>query len=129
MGLLQRGADWLSRTMTADSSSDTTRQFFYRYGTRRFPIHPTIGQTDYEAEDSDGQITTMQTRDFIVPVSELVDESGEPFTPADDHQIEEVVGDQTYLYQLRSPDGRRAWRYSDHHRYRIRIHTVQVAHV
>lgn len=73
----------------------------------------------------DMQIRTA-TRDYLFNAANLIINS-EVVTPKPGDEIKEVVGGKTFVYRVSQPDGNDdCYRYSDHNRSRIRVHTVHI---
>lgn len=118
--LLQTGSAWLSGVMKAHVSKSIT----YRRGTASVTItDATIGQTTDEVLDQSQQLVHYESRDFIFDVSELV-LNGVTVLPQTGDLIEEVVGSETWTYELmpnfpRTPP----WTYADPYHQRLRVRT------
>jgi hypothetical protein len=87
-----------------------------------FKLAATPGQTTFTLDDGNGIVVDYTSRDFLVSACDMLF-NGQYIVPADGHVIKETVGNAVHVYAVRREDGEQPWRYSDHGRTQIRIHT------
>ena len=81
------------------------------------------GKTDFKLSDEFGGIVESRSRDFVLNACDLV-VGGEQITPKRGDLIKEAVGDKTHVHEVMRPDSNeQPWRYADHGRSAIRVHT------
>ena len=85
---------------------------YKRLGGEPLAVRAVVGRTVFRSTDADGIWTRVETRDFIVP-KELL-----PFEPQVGDEIE-FLGN---TYEVLSPNGEPAWRWSDAFHTAYRIH-------
>ncbi len=120
--LLETGSNWLEN----QRHQHMTRTVLYQRGTDTVELVATIGRTAFEQADEFGVIHRIESRDFLVRVSDLVLATVQTLPKAGD-QISETTGDQTFVYEVMAPGNEPPWRYSDPYRRTLRIHTKHVA--
>lgn len=109
--LLNTGATWLG-TRLQDVAGTTIS--YCRGDDTSDSFTATVGQTLFE-QDSQFGVVTIQSRDYIFPVSEL----GNWGEPARGDTITE--GDE--VFEVLSLNGSQPFRYSDHGKTIVRVHT------
>ena len=117
MSLLSKGAEWLERQRHAYLTVDVE----YERDAVRLPLRATIGKTIFETTDDYGQLTRIESRDFLIRASDLVI-TEQITTP----EPGDLIHEGNFTYEVMSPPGEPEWRYSDVNRQTIRIHTKQV---
>jgi hypothetical protein len=120
--LLKTGSDWLAAQMKAHASQTVT---YRRTGHADLDVAATIGRTEFEQTTDDGQVTTFESRDFLIAVADLL-LSGSPAVPQRGDRIIETVGDATLTYEVLPQTALPPYRYSDQYRTLFRIHTKLV---
>ena len=107
--MLKSGIDALRAIQMANIASDVV---YRRLGGKTAAIKAVVGRTVFRSTDESGIWTRVETRDFIV-AKELL--SREP-----------EVGDEIeflgHTYEVLSPNGEPAWRWSDAFHTAYRIH-------
>jgi hypothetical protein len=89
-------------------------------------ITATVGKTLFELTDDQGFLTKFESRDFLIPVADLLLAAVATLPLAGD-RISEVQGGTTYTYEVMGPGNEPAFRYSDDFRKLLRIHTKLIA--
>lgn len=115
--MLRAGSEWLASQRAAHLGTAA----IFRRGALECALTVTIGQSEFEREESDGLTIQVRTLDLIVPAAALVLEEDvvEP-APGD---VFEIAGYGTF--EVASPGSGPAWHY-DPHRVSVRIHTREV---
>lgn len=107
--MLKSGIDALRAIQMANVASDAV---YRRLGGESVPIKAVVGRTVFRSTDNSGIWTRVETRDFIV-AKELLSQEPE-------------VGDEIEFlgctYEVLSPNGEPAWRWSDAFHTAYRIH-------
>lgn len=81
------------------------------------------GTSTFEVVDADGTLIQFQSKDWLINTCDL-HLADEPITPKRGDTITEVVGDRMHVYEVSRPDGsEQVYRFSDHGRTVVRIHT------
>ena len=83
-----------------------------------------VGRTDFALDDDGtGVLVQSRSRDFMFQSRDLYF-GDTPITPQRDDTIKEVVGDKVHVHEVVAPGGgEHVWRYMDHDRSAIRVHT------
>ena len=89
---------------------------YKRLGGEPLAVRAVVGRTVFRSTDADGIWTRVETRDFIVP-KELL-----PFEP----QVGDEVEFLGATYEVLSPSGEPAWRWSDAFHTAYRIHAKHI---
>lgn len=108
--LLATGAAWLTGKLQASAATTIA---YRRHGVVK-TIVATVGQSQFEQDPQFG-IVTITSRDYLFPVADL-EELGEP-------ERGDTITDGENTYQVLALTGEPMFRYSDHGRTRIRVHT------
>ena len=107
--MLKSGIDALRAIQMANIASDVV---YRRLGGETAAIKAVVGRTVFRSTDESGIWTRVETRDFIV-AKELLSQEPE-------------VGDEIeflgHTYEVLSPNGEPAWRWSDAFHTAYRIH-------
>lgn len=119
--MLAQGDAWLNEQRNAHMASEVT----YARGASTVDLNATIGRTEFEVIDQYGVMTKVQSRDYILTAADLIIDA-EVVTPKRGDKIRETDGDTVYIYEVMSPGQHPEWRYSDHSRLSLRIHTKQI---
>ena len=119
--LLQTGSDWLSDQLQQHASRPVT----YQRGIDTVPLNATIGRTLFELTGDEGIVERIESRDFLIPASELV-LAGQTTLPERGDQIVETDVGGTFIYEVMTPGDEPRWRYSDPYRKTLRVHTKLV---
>lgn len=115
MDLLGQGAAWLAATRTNYASRPVT----YQRGGSSITVRSTPGRTTREVPDSNGLYTTVEIRDEIVNVGDLVIDGAASEPQAGD----QIVDDAGVTWLVSAPSVNEApWRYTDAYRNEFRIH-------
>lgn len=86
-----------------------------------------VGNTLYALEKSEpGATRVWGERDYFLAVADLVIASA-TFTPARGDRITETINGTATTFELSTPTGEPAWRYSDQTRQIYRLHCKRVA--
>ena len=86
----------------------------------------TVGRTLFEQDDGTGSIIRTEVRDYLIDVDDLL-LGGDRVLPDRGDRIEEVDGDQRFIYEVVPIGSEPHWRYSDPFRKTYRIHTKHIA--
>lgn len=123
MSLRSRGRDALTRRMIQTDGVSVT----YTRGAESATITVWTGNTLFaRALDEPGASVLWGERDYLIPVASLVI-GGTATTPAKGDRITETIGGAAVTFELQTPTGEPAWRYSDADRSRYRIHCKKVS--
>lgn len=99
----------------------------YRRGEATIEIAATIGRTIFEVDDGQGVIVQVESRDWLVRVSDLVlGWPGVATEPKPGDRVEATSGATVRVYEVTAMAGEKCWRYSDPYRETFRIHTKQL---
>lgn len=120
--LLQQGAAWLD----SQRHGKMTQTVEYFRGVNSVELAATIGRTEFDQADESGFIQQLESRDFIIRVSDLVI-SAATVQPQPGDRIKETNGSGIEVYEVMAFGGEPPWRYSDLYRIAYRIHTKHVA--
>lgn len=114
---LETMGDWL-REFAAKS-------VVYHQGSGSVTLAGSRGRSDFGVSSIDGSpiLTNVQAHDWIFTPTDLVISSAS-VTPAEGDRI--VDGSVTYLVQAPA-QGLPCWRFTDHYRNRVRVHTKRIA--
>lgn len=116
--LLHSGFQWL-----ADKRDESmARPVLIRRGASSVTITATRGRSFLEHADETQAILRIETRDFLV-LRDDYDFGDGATLPQRNDQFEEVIGDQTHVFEVLPLNGAPAWRWSNSSRKTIRIHT------
>lgn len=117
--LLAKGFAWLDAMRKKHASQSVT----FRRGEQAIEeLAATPGTTTFDVVESTGLMRSLQSRDYLISVSDLkLDDAA--IEPAIGDRIEEAVGDSIHVYECMGFGGQPAWRYSDPIRNTYRIHT------
>ncbi|TVQ64480.1 MAG: hypothetical protein EA379_01295 [Phycisphaerales bacterium] len=119
--LLERGSEFLSRKRHAHMS----RTVVYSRGGETVELQATVGRTEFEQQDRFGVLQRTESKDFLVRSEDLVF-SGARVEPQFHDRILDSDGSQTWIYEVMAPGGEPPFRFSDHSRRTMRIHTKLV---
>ena len=119
--LLKTGGEWLQQTLQDHASTAVV----YVTAAGNVSVSAGIGQTRHETTNREGFPVVIETRDFLIPAAELVQDSAQ-VEPERGHQIRQTAADGTvHLYDVTSPGpGIPIWRWADRHHSRRRVHTL-----
>lgn len=113
MGLLEQGAAWLE---VQRKTCLTVPAVYLRRGGQRISVNATIGRTLFRAENQYGTTIRTESRDFLIPASELTNEPER--------------GDSVIYagkkYEVLAPNGEPVWRWSGTGQTLRRIHTKEI---
>lgn len=121
-------ADLLADSLTwlgGKRKAHLTRSVVYRRGQDSIPIQASKGTTPQEGNEVEGFAINAEFTDWIITAADLVlqDEQVEPETG---DRIEETVGNQVFVYEVRPPfPNQPPFRYCDPNRTDMRIHTKE----
>jgi hypothetical protein len=121
VNLLQRASDWLEAMRTKHASHSVT----YQRGDAVAVVSATIGKTVFTVDEGGDIATQFVSRDFLILTAELV-LTGQAVLPQRGDRIQEMQGEQTFVYEVLAPGKEPCFRYSDPYRKTLRIHTKQV---
>jgi hypothetical protein len=108
--LLSSGAAWLE----SQRHQHLAKEVVYRRGPLQVTLRATVGRTEFELADEQGILQRVESRDFLVRADDLT--FGIP-------QAGDVIVEGGLAFEVNSPGGTPAWRYSDPNRATLRIHT------
>ena len=115
--MLRWGANWLA---AQKQEWDSVEIEYVREGTP-LSIVAEVGRTLFTSNLVNAARVEWGDRDYLILVADLT--FGEPVEG--DRITEEINGDEL-TFEVVSPGGEPAWRYSDPHRTRYRVHCKQV---
>ena len=108
--MIQSGIEHMRAIQMQSVASEVV---YRRIGGNAHTVKAVVGRTVFRSTDVDGIWTRIETRDFIVPRGSL--------------GFEPQVGDEIEFlgctYEVLSPNGEPAWRWSDAFHTAYRIHT------
>ncbi len=116
--MLARGSAWLEGRRKTDLSSEVV--YFRPAVADGAPMQAMIGQSTFNAVDRQGFVSEVQTRDFLVSKTDVV-EAGF-FPPIRGDWIEQN-GER---FDVLNPTGENPWRYTDGFQNTVRIHTRKI---
>ncbi len=122
LNIMERGQAWLASQLTEHAS----KKVVYCRDAIEVELSATIGKSEYDQDDGEGIVTRSQVRDFLINTHELM-ESAIGSLPRRGDTIVEVVGYTVFEFEVMSLGNDPPWRYSDPFRFKLRIHTKQVA--
>jgi len=97
----------------------------YSRGADSVSLTAVVGQSSFDEVDAMGIVERIESRDYFVDVTKLILNSVTVLPGIGDSIVETVDGID-YKYEVMTLDSQPAWRYSDVHRYALRIHTKQI---
>lgn len=112
--LLQGVMAWLE----AQRRKHFSLPIIYRRGDASAAITATVGKTVFKVSDDYGRFQYIESRDYLINVSDLVLD-GNTVLPKAGDEIEE----SGFVYEVMAPNHEPEWRYSDSYRQCLRIHT------
>jgi hypothetical protein len=116
---LQDAAAWLADTLVGHAATPVT----YRRGANTQAVDAIVGETLFKSHDpASGALIYIRSRDYLIRAQDLV-LAGTASLPERGDQIEEAVGDFTYIYTVLPFNDEPFYRWSDQHRTLLRIHT------
>jgi hypothetical protein len=121
--LLESAQTWLAEQLHEHVAKSVT----YRRDADEVTVRATIGRTLLKLDDGYGGVRMVWTdRDYLIRAADLV--LGVNLAqPQRGDQIREVVGAQTFVYEVLAPGEEPPWRWADPHRQMFRIHTKHIA--
>lgn len=119
--VLETASAWLARMQRQHAATTV----LYHRGDLSAPVSATIGRTTFEVDDGYGVLVRYHSRDFLVPVEELL-LGDNRVAPERGDRIQEMQDGVTYVYEVTAPGKDPPWRYSDPYRRTFRIHTKMV---
>lgn len=117
MGLLEKGANWLSEQLRTRLSHPIT----YRRKGKAAELFATLGRTEYVPEEVESIEVARHSTDFIFPRTTL-DFGDGPTLPEKGDRIEHA-GQVFEVFQI---PGAQCYQFSDPWRISLRVHTQQV---
>ena len=122
--MLRTAATWLAGQLKSHASQTVT---ITRGAGDPVSVLASIGQTEHEIEDSvSNVIARIRTRDFLIDVADYAP-TGTATLPQQGDKIRETQGGVTYVYEVLQPGtGIPFFRYSDDHRTKLRVHTIEI---
>lgn len=98
-----------------------------RDGDESVELRATTGESQFSHESSDALTTKLRTRDYLFAAADLI-LAAEVTEPAAGMEIDDTEEDGTATkWEIYAPGGSEpAWRYSDSHRTRIRVHAREI---
>ncbi len=117
---LATGAAWLARQREQHLSTSVV---YRRAGAGSVVVAAQRGRSEALLERSDGGAETVRSVDFLVSPSALL-LGGAVQVPAPGDEIELSDGGKTITYVVGALGAEPCWRYSDHFRQTLRIHTA-----
>lgn len=125
MSLTSRGAAWHDEAETVAAGVSVT----YSRGNDSVSLTAVVGRTLFSSVSpgtGNGRASVeWGDRDYLIRVADLV-LNGSPITPQKGDQITHTVNGVSLVFELMTPTGEPAWRYSDELRTTYRIHTKRV---
>jgi len=95
----------------------------YTRGAQSATLTAWVGNTLFARTlDEPGASVVWGERDYFIEVADLV-LGGVAVQPARGDKITETIDGTTFVFELQTPTGEPAWRYSDADRTRYRVHT------
>jgi len=119
--LLENATDWL----VAQQLKFASRTVEYLRGEQSAYLNAVVGRTLFEVEDGYGVVERTESRDFLIPASDLL-LGGAQVIPRRGDQIRETQNGKVYVYEVMAPGKEPAFRFADSFRRLLRIHTKQV---
>jgi hypothetical protein len=121
--MLQTGASWLGTKLAAYASHEVT----YVRDASEVTLSASFGRTELEVDTGYETRMLHTDRDFIFAAATLI-LGGSTTLPQAGDQIKETVGNDTYTYEVMTPEGQeQPYRYCDANRVLLRVHTTLIA--
>ena len=117
----QRASQWLQNKRHAH----LTREVTYRRGAASVTLLATVAATPFDLVTDAGAAMTIVSRDYILRAADLV-LGGSAVTPRPGDFVDEVLAGATVSHQVLASAGLPHWRWEDHERTTIRVHTQEV---
>lgn len=119
--LLETASQWLSGQLDDNASSDVE----YRRGSLSVSVVAGKGRTSFDAVDSGGVVTNVESRDFIITAETIVLD-GIVVLPRVGDRIVEQNGDELHAYEVIRFGTEQHYRECDPYGHKLRIHTKYV---
>lgn len=116
--MLQSASAWLEDQRVKYCS----RKVIYARGSATVEVNATTGRTLFLVDDGYGAQVRTESRDYLILTAELILDATQTLPQVGD-QVREVVGNQTFIYEVVAPGGEPHYRYSDPYRQTLRVHT------
>lgn len=129
MGLLERGQAALNARQQSAGATAATLTYHRKAGGSGIDLTGLMwrGETRvFRNPLQDGPTVVFAERDYLVPVADLA-VGGVPFAPEEGDRIVEALAGVETVFEVRTPFGEDASRYSDPGRTRWRIHAKEVS--
>ena len=116
--MLERASDWLDAMRLEHMSGWAV----YARGEDSVDVRAAIGKSVFEIVDAYGVMERVESRDYLVPASDLVLDD-EVTLPARGDRIKETDGEKVFVYEVMAPGSEPHFIFSDPYRKTLRIHT------
>lgn len=112
MGLIEQGAAWLEAQRLKELSVPAV--YARRDGTQ-IPVNVTLGRTLFRAENEYGVTIRIESKDFLISISDL----------SDDPERGDAILYNGVRYEVLAPNAEPVWRWSGSYHWTRRIHTKE----
>jgi hypothetical protein len=119
--LLEGASAWLD----AQRLKFMSRTVSYCRGKDSADVRAAIGKTVFEVDSGYGILERIESRDYLIPASDLVLAS-QVTLPLSGDRIRETQDGKAYVYEVMAPGKEPHFRFSDPYRRTLRIHTKHV---
>jgi hypothetical protein len=116
--LLESASAWLD----AQRLKFMSRVVAYHRGRDSVDVRATIGKSVFEVESGYAVLERIESRDYLVPVADLVLAS-QATLPLKGDRIKETDGTTVFVYEVMAPGNEPHFIFSDPYRKTLRIHT------
>jgi hypothetical protein len=116
--ILEGASAWLD----AQRLKFMSRTVSYCRGRDSVDVRAAIGKTVFEVDSGYGILERTESRDYLVPVSDLV-LAGQVTLPLSGDRIRETQDGKVYVYEVMAPGKEPHFQFSDPYRRTLRIHT------
>lgn len=117
--MLKAGCKWLASQRSAHAGTRVT----YSDGDHSIELLAVVAASEFEQAETDGLISRLQTRDYIIEAEALA-VAGDQIEPQAGHRIREADGPVVRVFEVVSPGSEPPWRWSDPYHQSLRIHTI-----
>ena len=111
--MLEQASEWLNSQRVESLSTPVV---YLRRGGERLTVNATLGRTLFRAENEYGITIRVESRDFLVSASELVN---------DPERGDQIIFNGT-VFEVLAPNSEPVWRWSGSFHTTRRIHTKEI---
>jgi hypothetical protein len=104
-------------------------QVTYLAGANVISLTAEVVQRDYQVDDAEGFLTTVQANDFLIATAPLKDAAGQKIDPKAGHRIHRTIAGQVHAFEVVPLGKRPVAEWADGSGNRLVIHTKYVGTV